>query len=69
MSDCDVSQAENVDTTDEGYANYLLSEKDKEIQSLQARIDELMLEYCPNDMTKEQIENWEKHQVKSEIEI
>ena len=34
MSDYDVSQAENVDTTDEGYANYLLSEKDKQINIL-----------------------------------
>lgn len=27
-----------------------------------ARIDALMLEYCPDEMTKEQIENWCKHQ-------
>lgn len=33
-----------------------------EIEALQARIDELMLEYCPEDMTKEQIENWKAHQ-------
>ena len=30
--------------------------------SKQAIIDELMLEYCPDEMTKEQIENWEKYQ-------
>jgi hypothetical protein len=29
---------------------------------LQAKIDVLMLEYCPKEMTKEQIEKWEKHQ-------
>ena len=29
----------------------------------QARIDELMLEYCPDEMTPEQIENWKRHQV------
>lgn len=28
----------------------------------QAKIDELMLEYCPEEMTKEQLENWAKHQ-------
>ncbi len=29
---------------------------------LQARIDALMLEYCPDEMTPEQVENWGKHQ-------
>ena len=38
-------------------------------EAKQAKIDSLMLEYCPDEMTKEQIENWEKHQVKSDIEI
>lgn len=33
-----------------------------EIESLQARIDALMLEYCPNEMTPAQIERWERHQ-------
>ena len=31
---------------------------DTEIGHLQARIDALMLEYCPNEMTPEQINNW-----------
>jgi len=30
--------------------------------SLSARIDELMFEYCPEDMTPEQIANYEAHQ-------
>ena len=30
--------------------------------ALQAKIDALMLEYCPEDMTPEQIENWNRHQ-------
>ena len=30
---------------------------------LQAKIDALMLEYCPEDMTPEQFENWENNQV------
>lgn len=29
--------------------------------SLQARMDELMFEYCPEDMTPEQIANYEAH--------
>lgn len=28
----------------------------------QAQIDRLMLEYCPNEMTEEQLEEWGKHQ-------
>lgn len=31
--------------------------------SLQARIDALMLEHCPDEMTPEQIAEWERHQV------
>lgn len=30
--------------------------------ALQARIDELMLEYCPNEMTEAQKANWARHQ-------
>ncbi len=32
------------------------------VAELQAKIDKLMLEYCPNEMTKEQLDNWAKHQ-------
>ena len=46
-----------------------LNTKTKQIEDLQAKIDLLMLEYCPDEMTKELIEDWEKHQVKSDIEI
>lgn len=28
----------------------------------QAAIDEIMLEYCPDEMSKEQVEEWVKHQ-------
>lgn len=34
-----------------------------ECKAKQAQIDSLMLEYCPDDMTEEQIENWRKYQV------
>lgn len=33
-----------------------------ETDRLQARIDALMLEYCPDEMTPAQLANWEKHQ-------
>jgi len=33
--------------------------------ALQARIDELMQEYCPDEMTEEQWAEWAKHQVPS----
>ena len=34
----------------------------EQLAAKQARIDELMLEYCPNEMTEEQLEEWSKHQ-------
>lgn len=34
----------------------------REIESKQAKIDELMLEYCPDEMTQGQLENWENRQ-------
>jgi Holliday junction resolvasome RuvABC endonuclease subunit len=34
----------------------------KTIASLQARIDELMMEYCPNEMTTEQVRVWGESQ-------
>ncbi len=37
----------------------------KEKNALQAEIDLLMLEFCPEEMTQYQIENWEQHQVVS----
>ncbi len=33
-----------------------------EVNALQAKIDALMLEYCPEEMTKEQLDNWASHQ-------
>lgn len=32
------------------------------LHSQQAKIDWLMLEYCPDEMTQEQKENWAAHQ-------
>jgi hypothetical protein len=35
-----------------------------ELKALQARIDGLMLEYCPDEMTPEQVEEWGRNQVR-----
>lgn len=35
----------------------------KQLAAAQARIDELMLEYCPNEMTEEQLAEYARHQV------
>lgn len=32
------------------------------VAAMQARIDELMLEYCPHEMTQEQFDEWARHQ-------
>ena len=39
----------------------------EENQSLQSKIDSLMIEFCPNDMTDDQIEKWCKHQMQEVI--
>lgn len=42
-----------------------LGQRDDEIKRLQAKVDALMFEYCPDEMTQEQIDEYEKHQVKA----
>lgn len=34
----------------------------RKVQELQAEIDRLMLEFCPDEMSEEQLETWAKHQ-------
>jgi len=34
----------------------------RKADSLQAKVDALMLEYCPEEMTPEQVEEWGQHQ-------
>ena len=41
----------------------------RELNAKQAKIDALMLEYCPNEMTPEQIEEWGKHQRRVDIDL
>ena len=46
----------------------VIEELEKEKDHLQFLLDSVMLEYCPDEMTEEQIENWSKHQKKSNLE-
>ena len=46
-----------------------LAAAQKDADSKQVRIDELMLEYCPDEMMPEQIEEWAKHQVPDDSAI
>ena len=36
----------------------------EKVDALQAKIDMLMLEWCPEEMSEEQKANWERHQVR-----
>ena len=40
----------------------LYREAKEMILALEAEIDALMLEYCPEEMSPEQMENWARHQ-------
>jgi len=42
-----------------------VSELKKKNESLQCKIDQLMIEFCPEEMDKEQFDNWAKNQVPS----
>lgn len=41
--------------------NELCQTKHK-VQAKQAEIDRLMLEFCPDEMTPEQVDEWNRHQ-------
>ena len=45
-----------------------IEKQQNQIDRQQAKIDSLMLEYCPTEMTKEQLESWGEHQTKSSIQ-
>ena len=47
------------------FQNEYITQLSKEKCTLQAKIDALMLEHCPEEMTKEQIERWKENQVVS----
>jgi hypothetical protein len=46
-----------------------LASKQCEISHLKFKIDSLMLEFCPSEMTQEQVENWAEHQKKINARI
>ena len=46
-----------------GYSQQTVDALQSTIATLQARIDELMLEYCPDEMTPDQLAEWERHQI------
>lgn len=41
----------------------------EKVGSQQAKIDELMWEYCPSEMTPEQIAEYERHQVLADVPL
>jgi len=43
-----------------------LDRNTEQIAAKQAKIDALMFEHCPDEMTEEQIARWKKHQVVKE---
>ena len=51
----------------QGY-KFALDAEQAHVERLQAKIDSLMLEYCSDEMTEEQLEIWGKHQAPSEAE-
>ena len=44
----------------------ILNEELRRRYALQEKLDEVMREYCPEEMTEAQIENWAKHQRQSD---
>ena len=47
----------------------LLGEYRREVKAMQAEIDALMLEFCPERMTPAQIKEWARHQKPSPIKV
>jgi hypothetical protein len=46
----------------EYYIVVFADDHDRVVGALQARIDALMLEYCPKEMTEEQLAEWARNQ-------
>lgn len=57
-----VQQSARCGEEDSQERSLLAQEAADEIERLQAKIDALMLEYCPDEMTPEQRTEWAKHQ-------
>lgn len=43
-------------------AEVRVAELERAVARVRARIDALMLEYCPDEMTPEQVAEWARHQ-------
>lgn len=66
IMDC-VDSAINATKREEMYAYkeaaaLAIEQLEREAHAKQAHIDRLMLEYCPDEMTPEQVEEWGRHQ-------
>lgn len=46
-----------------------IAELKLELGVKRAQIDRLMLEYCPDEMTGEQLKEWESRQVKAQVKL
>ena len=55
------SQQVSDNITDDGKPSLYQLAADR-LEAQQAMIDRLMLEYCPEDMSEDQIEEWRSHQ-------
>lgn len=40
-----------------------------QVAALQARVDALMLEFCPDEMNEEQLDHWARHQRPASDEV
>ena len=50
--------------------SFYIEKQFKLLQDLQHRVDQLMLEYCPEEMTKEQLDAWaDAQQVSSDQQV
>jgi len=66
-----LSEQEDFEKTDEqrlSEAADRIETLERELAAAQAKIDALMLEYCPDEMTDAQREEWARHQVPVEEE-
>ena len=43
-------------------AHKVIAELRQQLAAKQAEVDALMLEYCPSEMSQEQLDNWAAHQ-------
>jgi hypothetical protein len=59
---CHDGSGDPFEAYDKNIADRVVAEQRAQVHALEAKIDALMLEYCPSEMTAEQVENWGNHQ-------